>query len=72
MLMAMGWTKKESIYGRLVRAFKYRFSVFFFFFNTRGGKKNTKIHVMLVENWKHIFETTYQTAIFYGFTRKPF
>ena len=31
MLMAMGWTKKESIYGRLVRAFKYRFSVFFFF-----------------------------------------
>ena len=32
MLVAMGWTKKESIYGRLARAFKYRFSVFFFFF----------------------------------------
>lgn len=41
MLMAMGWTKKESIYGRLVRAFKYRFSVFFFF-NTRGSKKKYK------------------------------
>lgn len=26
------------------------FQFFFFFFNTRGGKKNTKIHVMLVEN----------------------
>ena len=50
MLMAMGWTKKESIYGRLARAFKIGFQFFFFFFNKRGGKKNTKIHVMLVEN----------------------
>ena len=42
MLMAMGWTKKESIYGRLARAFKYRFSVFFFFFLYTWWKKKYK------------------------------